>query len=144
MSKELARYYLEEAEDRLVSARRAFKAGRYGTSIFYAQECVEFSVKGAMETLSIKYPPIHDVSDLVLKLEKDERLPAWFRGNAPRVAEMVSRLADRRIVARYGDQLRKIPPSMLFDRREAERAIADAEQVHELSCRFVEWWFGEK
>ena len=143
MSKELARYYIEEAKDRLSSARRAFKACRYGTSIFYAQECAEFAVKGAMETLSIKYPPIHDVGDLVLKLGKDERLPDWFRRQAPRAAEIVSRLADRRIIARYGDQLRKIPPSRLFDRNDAERAIADAEGVYKLSCKFLKWWLRE-
>jgi HEPN domain-containing protein len=97
-----------------------------------------------METLSIKYPPIHDVSDLVLKLEKDTRLPEWFRGKVKHVAEVVSGLAGRRIIARYGDQIRKIPPSKLFDKRDAEKAIADAGEIHELSSKFVKWWFKGK
>ena len=138
------KYYLEEAEDRLSSGRRALGQGRYSTSIFYSQECVEFAVKAVMETLSIKYPPIHDVSALVLKLEKDPRLPEWFRKRARHVAEVVSGLAGKRIIARYGDQIRKIPPSKLFDKRDAEKAIADAEEIRRLSERFVKWWFGRK
>lgn len=141
MSEALARHYVGEAEDRLDSARRALGRGRHSTSVFYAQECVEFAVKAAMEALSIKYPPIHDVSGLVLRLEKDERLPDWFRKQAPRMAGVVSGLADQRIPARYGDQIRKRPPSELFDKGEAKKAIADAGEVYGLSRRFVDWWF---
>jgi HEPN domain-containing protein len=144
LSEEFVRHYLEESIDRLNSGRRALDQGRYSTSIFYSQECVEFAVKAVMETLSIKYPPIHDVSDLVLKLEKDTRMPGWFRRRARHVAEVVSGLAGRRILSRYGDQIRKIPPSKLFDKRDAEKAIADAEGIYGLSCKFVEWWFKEK
>jgi HEPN domain-containing protein len=53
----------------------------------------------------------------------------------------VSGLAGKRIIARYGDQIGKIPPSKLFDKRDAERALADAEEVYKLSNRFVKWWF---
>ena len=144
MSREFAEHYLEEAKDRLTSGRRALEEGRHGTSIFYSQECVEFAVKAVMETLSIKYPPVHDVSDLVLKLEKDTRLPPWFKKRARQVAKVVAELASKRIISRYGDQIRKIPPSKLFDRGDAERAVADAEEVYELSRKFVKWWFKER
>jgi HEPN domain-containing protein len=144
LSEEFVKHFLGEAEDRLNSGRRALEGGRYSTSIFYSQECVEFAVKAVMETLSIKYPPIHDVSGLVLKLEKDARLPKWFRGEAKRVAEVVAGLAGKRIIARYGDQIKKIPPSKLFDKRDAEKAIADAAEIHGLSGKFVKWWFKGK
>ncbi len=128
--------------DRLTSGKRTLEQGRYGTSIFYSQECVEFAVKAVMETLSIKYPPIHNVSDLVLRLEKDRRMPGWFRRRARYVAGVVADLASKRILSRYGDQIRKIPPSKLFGRGDAERALQDAEEVYGLSRRFLEWWFG--
>ncbi len=141
MSEELARYFVEEAGERLGSAEGALRRGRHGTVIFYSQECVEYSVKAIMESLSIKYPPIHDVGGLVLRLKKDKRLPQWLRDSSTRVSEIVSRLADLRIPARYGDQTRKLPPSKLFTRKDAEEALADARFVHGLSERFIEWWF---
>lgn len=143
MSEEMARYYVGEAQERLGSARRALGKGRYGTVISYSQECAEYSVKAIMESLSIKYPPIHDVGGLVLRLKRDKRMPHWFRANSSQVSEIISRLADLRIPARYGNQIKKIPPSKLFSKEDAERALADAKFVHNLSKKFVEWWFRE-
>jgi len=141
---ELARYYLEEAGERLGSGRKALSNRRYATAIFYAQECVEYAVKAALLSLGVEYPPIHDVSGGLLELRRDERLPRWFKAEVPMVARIVSRLAGLRAPARYGDRRAGIPPSRLFGAGPARRAIADAEHVLELSRRFVEWWFGEE
>lgn len=141
MSEEMARYYVEEAQERLESARRALRKGRYGTVIFYSQECAEYAVKAVMESLSIKYPPIHDVGSLVLRLKRDERVPYWFQASSTQASEIISRLADLRIPARYGDQYKKIPPSELFKKEDAEKALADAKFVYDLSKRYIDWWF---
>lgn len=143
-AEEFVRYYLEEAAERLDSGRRSLKGGRYATAVFYAQECVEYAIKSVLESLSVQYPAIHDVSEIVGELRDDERLPRWFRAEIPGVSDVISGLAERRIPARYGDQLKKIPPSKLFRARDARKAIADAQHVLKVSHRFVEWWFGER
>lgn len=142
MSKRMAESYLDEAGERLESARRASGEGRYWTTVFYAQECVEYASKAVLGSLSVRYPPIHDVGSLIRGLKDDERLPRWFRGGCATASKIVTGLARLRVLARYGDQGGNIPPSELFDEREASGAVKDAEQVYELSRRFVEWWFG--
>ena len=141
MAEELARYYITEAEERLDSGRRAVSNRRHATAVFYAQECVEYAAKAVLQSLGIEYPPIHDISGILFRLRKDQRLPMWFRVEVPRLSRVVSRLAVLRIPARYGDQRAGVPPSKLLGARDARRAIADAEHLLKLARRFVEWWF---
>lgn len=123
------------------SAQRTLTNDRFATAVFYSQECVEYAVKSVLESLGIKYPPIHDISGLLRELRDDQRLPRWFKAEIPELATTVSWLARLRIPARYGDQRAKIPPSRLFRRGEAEKAIDRARYVLKLSQRFVRWWF---
>lgn len=78
---------------------------------------------------------------MIRGLKDDERLPRWFRNECNRASEVVTTLARLRPPARYGDQAKKIPPSELFSRSDARKAVEDAKSVYELSERFVRWWF---
>lgn len=141
MAEELARYYLEEAGERLDSGKKAMSNQRHATAVFYAQECVEYATKAALHSLGVEYPPIHDISGHLLGLHADPRLPRWFRAEVPRLSRIVSRLAGLRIPARYGDQRAGIPPPKLINVGAARHAISDAEHVLKLAHRFVNWWF---
>jgi HEPN domain-containing protein len=132
---------LEEAKERLGSAGRALGEKRYWTAVFYAQKCSEYAAKALLESLSVRYPPIHDVGDLIRGLKDDERLPRWFRDECTRASEVITNLARLRPPARYGDQAKKIPPFELFSRSDAQEAMNGVKSVYELSERFMQWWF---
>lgn len=135
---ELAENYLREAERRLRTARRALEEGAYAYAVRQSQECVELSLKAALRLAMIEYPKKHDVSDV---LEREaRRFPVWFQDAVPRMVEVSARLAEKRSLAMYGDELRGLSPERLFDEEDARKALEGAEFVFENCCRLLEEW----
>ena len=116
--------FLEQARVWLRMGRRAVKDGNYGFAVLAAQECVEFSLKGALRKLGIEHPKFHDVSPVLL-LNK-ARLPEGLRSNLDRLSEVSRRLAMKRTTAAYGDEAAGVPPDRIFSRAEAESALQEA------------------
>jgi HEPN domain-containing protein len=110
--------------------RRALKDGNYAFAVLAAQECVEFSIKGALRRLGIEHPKTHDVSQ-VLVLNKD-RLPENFAANLERVREVSRSLTLKRSQAAYGDELSGTLPDRIFSRGDAESALREASWVLKL------------
>jgi len=123
---EVSASMLEQAYSRLKTARMALKDRNYAYTIRSSQECVELSLKAALRLMAIEYPKKHDVSRILLM--NRERFPEWFP--TMEFAKMSRMLAEKREPAMYGDELRKIPASVLFDETEAREALRIARRVH--------------
>ena len=131
----LAADYLKRARARILDAETALSRGDYPEVVRYSQECVELSLKAALRFVGIEYPKVHDVSDVLV--ENADRFPEWFRRLAGRLAFVSSYLALARGPSMYGDEARGVPPSELFGRDDAERALRDARFVFETCSRLI-------
>lgn len=124
---------LEQARSRLKTARTALKDKNYAYTVRSSQECVELSLKAVLRLMGIEYPKKHDVSRVLLM--NKWRFPEWFP--TERFAEISLTLAEKREPAMYGNELRMIPASTLFDEEQANEALRDAERVYNVSLRLL-------
>ncbi len=129
----LAGGLLNQARVWLKMGRRALNDRSYAFAVLAAQECVGFSIKGALRRLGIEYPKTHDVSR-ILVLNR-ERLPESLASNLDRVSEVSRRLALKRSQAAYGDELAGTSPDRMFSRAEAESALEEASWVLKLCTK---------
>jgi len=130
---DMSRAMLQQALQRLKTVKMAMRDKGYAYAVRSAQECVELSLKAALRGLGIEYPKKHDVSK-VLKRVKN-RFPEWFE--AETFASISKELTEKREPAMYGDELRMIPTSTLFDRGDAEEALKKAERVYRASEKLI-------
>lgn len=128
----MARGYFRQADGRRRLISEAFNMGHFDTTVREAQECVELLLKAALRLVGIEPAHTHDVGDM-LRAERT-RFPQWFTAEIDRLALISSELAGSRGPAFYGDESHLIPPSDIFDRAQAERALEQAEFVYQL-CR---------
>ncbi len=126
--------YIRRASRTLHEARDAFGVEDYPLSIRRAQEAVELSLKAALRFLAIEYPREHDVGDALLDVAGSRGLPEWFMAEIEFMTSVSSDLAGKRGLAFYGDEQALVPPSSLFTLADAQKALKDAERVHE-NCR---------
>jgi HEPN domain-containing protein len=131
--KNLAEGYREQARIWFKIGRRALKDGDYNFAVLAAQECVEFSIKGLLRSLSVESPKYHDVSQ-VLSANK-ELLPRNVLLNLNQIIEISSNLALQRTEAAYGNEETGTPPSEIFNKKEAELALQDAAWVKKLCMK---------
>lgn len=87
-----------------------------------AQEIVELILKGAMRTVGVDPPKRHDIQASVL--QELDRFPPEWQEKMPILAEAVAELAAERSQAFYGDEAELIAASDLFDRQDAQSALA--------------------
>ncbi len=128
-SLEMARSYLEEARVRLETAERALEGGSYAYCVRQCQEAVELSLKAALRAVGVEPPKWHDVGPVMLN--ELGRFPPWFRERAEELAFISRWLRREREPSMYGDEETGIPPSRLYTRYHAARALADARRVFE-------------
>ncbi|KXA93212.1 hypothetical protein AKJ64_01195 [candidate division MSBL1 archaeon SCGC-AAA259E17] len=126
---EMARTYNDQAEARLDAAKSALEGGNHPFTIRLAQECVELSLKGALRLVGVEYPREHDVSAILSAVK--ERFPESFSNHLDKMGEISRDLARKRGPSMYGDEEEGVPPSELFQRTDAEKALSDAKYVHE-------------
>ncbi|KXB03068.1 hypothetical protein AKJ47_02905 [candidate division MSBL1 archaeon SCGC-AAA261G05] len=125
---EMARTYNNQARARLEAAGRALEDENHPFTIRLAQECVELSLKGALRLVGVEYPREHDVSPILPEVR--ERFPEWFSNQLDKMGEISSDLARKRGPSVYGDEEEGVPPSELFQKADAEKALRDAKHVH--------------
>ena len=133
----MARDYMARATARLRAARGAFGRGDHPDVVRYSQECTEFSLKACLRLVGVEYPREHEVSDILTA--SSNRFPEWFRKRIRQFAEISLTLAEARGPSVYGDEARGIPASKMFGRDEAEKAVADAAEVHNISEELLQW-----
>lgn len=95
--------------------------------VYSSQMCVEMSVKSVLLSVGIDYPKGHDVSDVFLQLVDQEKVPAWFRKEAPKIADIVAKLAEQRGLAGYGFEQ---GVTAEYFRGYAPEALRSAKKVH--------------
>jgi len=115
----------------------------HATCVRRSQECVEMSLKGVLRLLGIEYPSQHDVSEVLLTLDRSP-LPGWFKEHLPYLAETSRSLAALRGPAMYGSEEELKPASELFSEDDARRAYVDAEKVLHLCTAIINSWRSDR
>lgn len=126
-SKKIARDYLGKVEVRLEALRLFLARGRNDDVIREAHEAIELLLKGALRFVGIDPPRRHDPAPVLLR--HLDRFPPPWQAAAPEICAISEHLFAERGHAFYGDEDDLVPPSELFDRTEAEEAIAAVERL---------------
>lgn len=124
----MAEAYLKRADSCLEEARGSIGRKDYAGTVRRSQECVEFSLKGALRLYGVEYPREHDVKSILPKVAS--RFPAWFSRRAEELGKISGELARHRGPSMYGDEEKGIPPTELFGEEHARKALKDADFVH--------------
>lgn len=119
--------YVERAGHRLAAVQLLFARGSHVDVVREAQEVVELCLEALLRASAVTVPQIHDVGQIVVR--EAARLPKPVRGDAARMAEVSKQLRKDREIAFYGAE--DLVPSEFYTRADAERALADAQWVHE-------------
>lgn len=127
-----ARALLREAENRVETARRAFRRRKYAYCLRQSQEAVELSLKAALRVKGVEYPKFHDVSEVLMK--SAELFPPRFSQRIPSFAQVSRSLAEKREASMYGFEEIGQPPSQVVGKESARGALRDAEEVFN-ACR---------
>ncbi|MCX8188698.1 MAG: HEPN domain-containing protein [Nitrososphaeria archaeon] len=131
---EMSSAMLGQAFSRLKTAKQAMGDENFAYVVRCSQECVELSLKASLRLLGIEYPKKHDVSRIILI--NRGRFPEWFP--VEEFAKVSRVLAEKREPAVYGDELKLIPSSILFDKSQAEDALRSAEKVYSVCLKLFE------
>lgn len=126
-SRKIAHDYLAKVEARLEALRLFLSRGRNDDVIRQAHEAIELLLKGALRFVGIDPPRRHDPAPVILR-HLDRFPPAW-QAAAAEICAVSERLFAERGHAFYGDDDDLVPPSELFDRAEAEEAIAAVDRL---------------
>ena len=118
----------------LQGAKRALEDERWDDAVYNAQMCVEHSAKAVLLLEGIDYPKAHDVSQALLRLKAEARVPAWFRQELEMIAQQVSELAEVRDLAGYGFE-RGIGKE--YFRELAPETVKEAGKIHKLCEKMI-------
>ena len=123
----MAKSYLEEAEKRVRVAEMMLGEGSYAYAIRQCQEAVELSLKASLRLVGVEPPKWRDVGPVLVELS--DRFPDWFRDKIPELAAISRWLRREREPSMYGDEETGLPPSRLYTRPYAEKAVEAAKLV---------------
>ena len=132
---DMARFYVRQAEERILHAGEALNSGNYPYVIRQCQEAVELLLKAALRLTGVEPPKWHDVGP-VLRREA-HRFPSWFRERIPELAHISRSLRREREIAMYGDEELGLPADEIYSRYDAEKALEWANLVNELVRRLL-------
>jgi HEPN domain-containing protein len=135
-SRKIARDYLPKVEARAEALWLFLERGRYDDVVREAHEAIELLLKGALRFVGIDPPRRHDLAP-VLRQHLDRFPPSW-RERAEEICAVSERLFAERGHAFYGDEDDLVPPSELFERSEADEAIAAVESLLTLYRELLE------
>lgn len=124
---EMAKDYIIQAEERIYHAKEALKKGAHPYVIRQSQEAVELALKASLRLVGIEPPKIHDVGP-ILKQHKS-KYPQWFQQIIPELARISRRLRREREPSMYGDEESGVPPSALYDEKDAKDALKKAKYI---------------
>lgn len=131
----LASSYLRQAKSRLKDAGEALGDGNFPYALRLSQECIELSLKASLRLAGIEYPKVHDVSDVLLSVK--DRFPAWFAEKVDDMARISASITMKRELAFYGAEEEMLSPEEAISKRDAEKAVEDADQVHKKCKRLL-------
>lgn len=126
-SRKISRDYLPKVEARLEALRLFLERGRFDDVVREAHEAIELMLKGALRFVGIDPPKRHDPAAVLLR--HLDRLPPTWASHAEEIRSVSERLFAERGHAFYGDEDDLVPPSALFQRSEADEAIAAVEHL---------------
>lgn len=132
----MAEAYLRQASARVKDAREALNDGLHAYALRLSQEAVELSLKAALKLVAIEYPKKHDVSDVVVDVK--DRFPEWFKREVHVIADISRKLAAKREVCMYGDDVALVSPDEAVSAEESLKSVSDAEKVCELCKRLLD------
>ena len=105
---DMAKSYLEEAQRRIRTAKKALEEKALAYCIRQSQEAVELALKAALRLYGIEPPKWHDVGPVLMKFR--DRFPDWFRDLIPELAATSRWLRREREPSMYGDEESGLPP----------------------------------
>jgi HEPN domain-containing protein len=129
---ELIESYRKQAESSVKAARMHYDNWDYPSCVREAQVAVELILKALLKKYTGDYPKKHDVGAEVI--ESRERLPEPLRPKVGRLWFISKVLDSWREPSVYGLEARQTAPAEIFGKKEAEIAIAYAEEAIS-SCR---------
>jgi len=124
-NRDLAADYVRRAAIRMRAVEVLFEAKSWADVVRESQEVVELALKGALRSLGVEAPRIHDVSDVLLA--ERERLPKALRQDVETVAAISRDLRRDRELAFYGAE--DLTPSDFYSESDAKRAREGAALV---------------
>ncbi len=126
---DMAKSYLEEAQRRIRTAKKALEEKALAYCIRQSQEAVELALKAALRLYGIEPPKWHDVGPVLMKFR--DRFPDWFRDLIPELAATSRWLRREREPSMYGDEESGLPPTELYTEPYAAKAYESARFVVE-------------
>jgi HEPN domain-containing protein len=135
--------WIDKASHQLQSAKEHLNSGyRHSESVECSQECIELSAKSILSLLEIEYPPKHgwdrnqlasiakQICDRGL-LEKLAAQGLYYSRRLGRLLLQSKLWAHFYLEAKYGLEAGDLAPAKdLFEKREAELAVAHAEECY--------------
>jgi HEPN domain-containing protein len=97
---------------------------------------VELLLKASLRLVCIEPPKLHDVGPVLLEFK--DRFPEWFRERVDELAAISRWLRREREPSMYGDEELGIPPTRLYTRPYAVKALEAARAVHQCVKRLLE------
>ncbi|MFB0559647.1 MAG: HEPN domain-containing protein [Candidatus Lokiarchaeia archaeon] len=132
----LARSYINQASARVKDASEALEEKNYPYAVRLSQEAVELSLKAVLRLVAIEYPKIHDLSEILTKVQ--DRFPQWFSKEVPFMAEASMSLAKKREISFYGEETEALTPDELIDKSDAEDAVQKAEKTLKICQKLLQ------
>ncbi len=133
---EYAKSYVEEAERRIRVAEGAVNEGAYAYCIRQCQEAVELLLKASLRLVGIEPPKLRDVGPVLLEFK--DRFPEWFKERVDELAATSRWLRREREPSMYGDEELGLPPTRLYTRPYALKALEAVRTVHGCVKRLLE------
>ena len=132
---EMAKGYFDEAKRRMGTAKRALEEDAYAYCLRQSQEAVELALKASLRLICIEPPKWHDVGPILI--ENSKKFPEWFKERIDSLCATSRWLRREREPSMYGDEESGLPPSRLYTKPYAERAVKEAKMVLELVERLL-------
>ena len=85
------------------------------------------ALKSLLSEIGIEFPRSHDVGFLIQ--QKKDFFPETIRPHADRLQSISRSLAKERETSFYGDEELMLPPDLLYNQEDAQKALEDAEFV---------------
>jgi len=131
--REDADYRIVLAEEALVLARRDFGLQSWPTCLDFSQQTVENAAKAVLAVFG-PHPPTHGPGDLLRQRVRRSLFPQGAVADVLRLASLSDAYGpDVHMRVRYGDEMNRIPPSLLFSEGSGRDALAAAEEALRLA-----------
>lgn len=134
-SDRIARDYLRRARVRRQALDTLMAGADYPDVIREAQDLVELVLKGALRFVGVEPPKRHDVHSVFSQFLG--RFPEEWSAVLTQLDTSLTRLAEQRAPAFYGDEEAGIPASALFGEDAARQALSIVDRLLGMYARLL-------